>query len=231
MKLLIQSAVLCALFLAGAPSFAEPLKTELPTKTKAVAEKTRVLMSTSVGDIVIEVYEELAPISAKNFLDYVNNGFYDGIIFHRVIPGFVIQGGGFDAKYERRATKAPIINESNAKLKNRRGTLSMARTNDPNSATTQFFINLVDNISLNWMPARPGYAVFGRVVSGMEVVDSIANAPQGEHTGRFANAPNAPITITKASVIPKAKPEVKTTVQESVKAPAPEVKAETKKAQ
>ncbi len=231
MKLLIQSALLCTLFLASASLFAEPQKIEAPTKTQAAAEKTQVLMSTSEGDIVIEVYEELAPVTAKNFLDYVNNGFYDGIIFHRVIPGFVIQGGGFDAKHERRTTNAPIINESNAKLKNRRGTLSMARTNDPDSATTQFFINLIDNISLNWTPARPGYAVFGAVVSGMDVVDSIANAPQGKHAGRFSNAPNKPVTITKASVIPKAEPEAKTAAKEPEKAQEAKTEPTTKKAQ
>ena len=169
------------------------------------AANTQVLMQTTLGDIVIEVYDDSAPITAKNFIQYVRKGFYDGIIFHRVLPGFVIQGGGFDTNYARKATDAPIENESNSKLKNKRGTLSMARLPSPNSATSQFFINLVDNISLNWMPARPGYAVFGHVTQGIEVVDAIAKAPQGSHTGTFVNAPNDPIIISKATVLPPAK--------------------------
>ena len=122
-------------------------------------------------------------------------------IFHRVIPGFVVQGGGFDKQYQRLTTNPAIINESTSALKNKRGTLALARLPDPNSATSQFFINLQDNPSLDWRPNQPGYTVFGRVVSGMEVVDRLAQLPQGEHSGVFMNAPNAPVTIVKMTLV------------------------------
>lgn len=163
-------------------------------------ETVLVQFSTTLGDIKIELYPEQAPLTVDNFLHYVNTGFYQDVIFHRVVPGFVVQTGGFDTNYQRKATVDPIKNESDNGLKNLRGTLSMARTNAPDSATSQFFISLRDNPSLDWS-GRPGYAVFGAVIEGMDVVDKMAEQPQGEHRGVFNNAPNEPIVIKKAKVI------------------------------
>ena len=133
-----------------------------------------VLMSTSLGDIKIELNEAKAPVTVKNFLAYVNSKFYDGTIFHRVIPGFMIQGGGFDKDMKQKPTNAPIKNEADNGLKNDVGTIAMARTGDPNSATAQFFINVVDNAGLNRpKPDGFGYAVFGKVIDGMDVVHKI----------------------------------------------------------
>ena len=144
--------------------------------------ETQLRMETTQGPIVIELFEDKAPQTAANFVDYAEAGFFDGTIFHRVIPGFVIQGGGWTADFERKETRAPIPNEADNGLKNKRGTLSMARTADPDSATSQFFINLADNPSLDRRDDTPrgaGYAVFGRVIKGMETVDRIAGMPTG----------------------------------------------------
>ena len=162
----------------------------------------KVLFETRMGNITIELNPEKAPISCKNFLSYVNEGFYDGVIFHRVIPGFVIQGGGFDAKMVQKDTKAPIANEAKNGLSNTRGSLSYARTSDPNSATSQFFINVVDNTSkLDPEMYDPnGYAVFGEVIEGMDVVDLIV-AVQTHTVGPYADVPVEPVAINKASVL------------------------------
>ncbi len=163
----------------------------------AFAANPKVLMKTSKGDIVIELDEAKAPISVKNFLSYVDEKFYDGTIFHRVIKGFMIQGGGYTADFVQKKAKPPIKNEAANGLKNKRGTIAMARTNEINSATCQFFINHVDNAFLDHVPGDPqhyGYAVFGRVVSGLEVVDAIANSPTGTIRG-LADAPRQTITI------------------------------------
>lgn len=152
---------------------------------------------TTLGEIQIELDPKHAPLTAQNFLEYVTAKFYDGLIFHRVIPGFVIQGGGFDAQMQQRATRHPIANESDNGLKNVRGSLSMARTSDPHSATAQFFINLVDNPSLDHQPGRPGYAVFARVAEGMQVVDQIAAQPTGQ-SGPHSDVPVTPIVIERA---------------------------------
>ena len=147
-----------------------------------VQAETQLRMETSHGPIVVELFDKQAPVTVKNFVDYADAGFFDGTIFHRVIPGFVIQGGGFTADYRRKETREPIPNEAGNGLKNERGTLSMARTADPGSATSQFFINLADNPSLDRRDDTPrgaGYAVFGRVVEGMETVDRIAAIPTG----------------------------------------------------
>lgn len=149
----------------------------------AFAAETKALIKTSLGDITVELYPEQAPISVANFISYVESDFYSGIIFHRVIPGFMAQTGGFNEVLEKQITKKPIINEASNGLANSRGTLSLARTNNPNSATSQFFINLKDNNFLNRSGASPsqaGYAVFGRVVSGMDVVDKMAKQPTGK---------------------------------------------------
>lgn len=162
---------------------------------------TKVKMVTTLGDIVIELNTKEAPISSENFLKYVNSGFYNGLIFHRVIPNFMIQAGGFNDKMEQKETYPPIKNEANNGLKNQRGTLAMARTNVIDSATSQFFINLVDNDFLNYQsPKNYGYAVFGKVIEGMDVVDKIAEVK----TGRLKvhqNVPLEPIQIIQAKVI------------------------------
>ncbi|MGB7756314.1 MAG: peptidylprolyl isomerase [Salinisphaera sp.] len=160
-----------------------------------------VIFKTNLGDIHIDVDEENAPISAENFLAYAREGFYDGVIFHRVIPGFVVQGGGFDENFNQKSTREPIRNESANGLDNERGTLSMARTQDPHSATSQFFINLEDNEQLNDMGTRPGYAVFGRVVEGMEVVDAIAKVPTGAAGPFHQDVPQDTVKIESAEVI------------------------------
>ena len=132
-----------------------------------------VVMKTNKGDVVMELDHKMAPKSVENFMAYVNENYYDGTIFHRVISGFMIQGGGFTSDMKQKPTKAPIVNEGKNGLLNTRGTLAMARTNDPNSATSQFFINTVDNQFLNANGRNPGYAVFGQVIDGMDVVDVI----------------------------------------------------------
>jgi peptidyl-prolyl cis-trans isomerase B (cyclophilin B) len=141
-----------------------------------------VTIETNVGSFVVGLDANKAPKTVENFLSYVNNGFYRNTIFHRVISGFMIQGGGFDAQFQRKGTRPPIANEANNGLANKRGTIAMARTFDPQSATSQFFINLVDNDFLNFRaetPADWGYAVFGKVVSGMDVVDAIGQQQTG----------------------------------------------------
>jgi cyclophilin family peptidyl-prolyl cis-trans isomerase len=139
----------------------------------------KVRISTSKGDIVVELNEEKAPITCKNFLQYVQDKFYDGTIFHRVIKGFMIQGGGSTADMRLKDTRSPIANEGKNGLKNDRGTIAMARKPDPDSATSQFYINQANNDPLNYSPGNQGYAVFGKVVSGMDVVDAIASVRTG----------------------------------------------------
>ncbi len=167
---------------------------------KAAPQPVAVTFDTSEGAFEVELYPEKAPATVENFLEYVNAGFYSGVIFHRIVPGFVVQTGGFDQHYQRRETRAPIVNESANGLRNLRGTLSMARTSMPDSATSQFFISLIDNKSLDWKPGSPGYAVFGKVTQGMDVIDRMAQLPQGNHKGLFSNAPNKPVIIKGASV-------------------------------
>ena len=160
-----------------------------------------VKLETSMGDIVIELDEAAAPVTVKNFLTYVEEGFYDGTIFHRVIPDFMIQGGGFTAEMAQEETHAPIVNEASNGLKNDRGTIAMARTPDPDSATAQFFINHKNNDSLNYIENRnPGYAVFGRTVEGMDVVDAIAAVKTTVRMG-MPNVPVEPVVIKSAKVI------------------------------
>lgn len=163
--------------------------------------KTKVTLETLLGNIVIELDGEKAPKTVANFLSYVDNGFFQDTIFHRVIPNFMVQGGGFDKEMAQKATQAPIDNEADNGLLNIRGSIAMARTNDPHSATAQFFINLVDNGFLNHSGKNPsgwGYAVFGQVVEGMDIVDEIAATPTGRN-GFHENVPLNPIVVTKAS--------------------------------
>ncbi len=139
---------------------------------------------TSLGDFVVELFPGEAPVTSENFLQYVDAGHFDGTVFHRVIPGFVIQGGGLTEDMSQKKTRAPIENEATNGLRNLRGTLSMARTNDINSATSQFFVNLADNAFLDHQGSRNyGYAVFGKVVEGMEVIDAIAKVKTGRRRG------------------------------------------------
>jgi peptidyl-prolyl cis-trans isomerase A (cyclophilin A) len=156
-----------------------------------------VRFETSHGDFSVEVDEESAPISAQNFLRYVDEGYYDGTIFHRVIPGFMVQGGGFSADMEHKPGHAPIQNEANNGLKNLRGSLAMARTNDLHSATSQFFVNLVDNGFLDHRTGNFGYAVFGRVVGGIDVIDKIAKVKTGRRHGHD-DVPGEPVLIKSA---------------------------------
>lgn len=160
----------------------------------------KVKLETSKGDIVIALNEQAAPVTVKNFITYVNEGFYDGTIFHRVIKGFMIQGGGFTKDMQQKPTHAPITNEANNYLLNDRGSIAMARTNDPNSATAQFFINHVDNKYLNYVKGQnDGYAVFGRVVEGMDVVDAIASVKTT--VKMMPDVPAEPVIIKSAKVI------------------------------
>jgi cyclophilin family peptidyl-prolyl cis-trans isomerase len=166
--------------------------------------KPVVLLETSMGDIKVELYPDKAPITVKNFLAYVNEGHYDGLVFHRVIRGFMIQGGGFtpDMK-EKRPAHPPIRNEAGNGLRNERGTIAMARTSMVDSASAQFFINVVNNDFLNHKNETPqgfGYAVFGKVMEGMDIVDKIRNVPTGS-VKMFQDVPREPVTIRKASVV------------------------------
>jgi len=144
---------------------------------------TMVRFETTLGDFTVELDEESAPVSVKNFLRYVDDGFFDGTVFHRVIPGFMIQGGGFTADMKQKPTHEPITNEADNGLRNRRGSIAMARTSDLHSATAQFFINLVDNGFLDHRPGNFGYAVFGRVAGGIDVIDKIAAVKTGRRGG------------------------------------------------
>jgi peptidyl-prolyl cis-trans isomerase A (cyclophilin A) len=166
----------------------------------SAADSSVVELYTSKGVIVVELDPQRAPISTKNFLEYVRAGHYDGTIFHRVIPGFMIQGGGMTADLNEKLTRDPIPNEAKNGLKNVRGSIAMARTEDPDSATAQFYINLVDNTGLDHpSPDGHGYAVFGKVIAGLEVVDAIA-AVRTATRGMYENVPAEAVTIQKAKV-------------------------------
>jgi cyclophilin family peptidyl-prolyl cis-trans isomerase len=152
---------------------------------------------TTHGDFTVELFDKEAPISVENFLKYVDDEHFDGTIFHRIVPGFVIQGGGLTPDFQPKTTRAPIANEATNGLKNERGTLSMARTNEVNSATSQFFVNLSDNAFLNHSKAQYGYAVFGRVTQGLDVVDKIAAVRTGTRK-QYQDAPLEDVTIVSA---------------------------------
>ena len=182
-----------AALIANAPAFAQTSSATHP----------QVLLKTSDGDIKVELYPEQAPKTVANFLDYVKSGQYSGTIFHRVIKGFMIQGGGYTASFAEKPTRAPIPLESRNGLKNTTGTIAMARTGDPNSATAQFFINTVDNAGLDYPnPDGNGYAVFGKVVSGMDVVKKIEATPTTTR-GSMSDVPQQPIVIQSATVVSK----------------------------
>ncbi len=183
------------LFLTTTLSFA--------TENKMTDTSSKVKLTTSLGEIIIQLNPEKAPISSANFLTYVNEGFYNGTIFHRIIPDFMAQGGGFDTNFNQKAVHDPIKNEADNGLPNKRGTLAMARTNVPDSATAQFFINYKDNSFLNHTSPTPsgwGYAVFGEVIEGMDVVDAMSKQPTGNRGGH-QDVPKTDIVIEKAEVI------------------------------
>jgi cyclophilin family peptidyl-prolyl cis-trans isomerase len=168
----------------------------------ATAETTTpnpvVVIKTSEGSFTLRLFQDKSPLAVDNFLAYVDDGFYNGTIFHRVIPDFMIQGGGMLPDMSEKETRSPIANESKNRLHNTRGTVAMARTNDPDSATSQFFINVRNNLSLDWAPGRDGYTVFGEVIDGMKIVDYIVTAPTGKK-GNHQNVPIEPITIIEVT--------------------------------
>jgi cyclophilin family peptidyl-prolyl cis-trans isomerase len=159
-----------------------------------------VLLDTTMGPIKIGLYKTKAPLSTENFLRYVREGFYDGTIFHRVIPGFMVQAGGFTPDMKEKAGRDPVRNEARNLLRNSRGTVAMARTGDPNSATSQFFISVKNNHSLDFGIAGAGYAVFGQVIEGMDVVDRITTVTTGVR-GQLEDVPNTPVVVRSARVV------------------------------
>jgi peptidyl-prolyl cis-trans isomerase A (cyclophilin A) len=188
------SALFCAALIAAAPVHAQ---------SGANAAHPNVLIKTTDGDIRVELYPEKAPKTVANFLEYVNAGQYSNTIFHRVIPGFMIQGGGFTQAMQEKPTRAPIPLESRNGLKNTAGAIAMARTSEPDSATAQFFINTVDNPNLDYPnPDGNGYAVFGKVVSGLDVVKKIEATPTTTR-GPYSDVPQKPIVIQSVTVVSK----------------------------
>ncbi len=185
---------------------ADPPKQPIPSATEkksAQNDLPRVLIKTSAGDIVLELDRKKAPVTVKNFLQYTKEGFYNGTIFHRVIPNFMIQGGGMEPGMKEKKTRSPIRNEANNGLKNRPGTVAMARTSVVDSATGQFFINCKDNSFLNHRDSTPrgyGYAVFGKVVGGMDVVRKIEQVPTGTN-GHHRDVPLKDVVILSARIV------------------------------
>ncbi len=170
----------------------------------AKASAVQVMISTDQGNIQLELYPDKAPKTVENFLTYVNDKYYDGLVFHRVIKGFMIQAGAFDKNLNIKEPKGePLVNESFNGLKNAKGTIAMARKSDPNSAKSQFYINVVDNFFLDPRSHKPGYTVFGRVISGIEVAEKISKLST-KKSGHMADVPVSPIHILKARVIPQA---------------------------
>ena len=197
-KFVIAKFVVACMFLTVAGVFV------LPTYSDAKGNQTMLKMSTTLGDIEIELYPEAAPATVENFINYVESGHFDGLVFHRIIPGFMIQGGGFTSDMQQRETQSPIKNEADNGLKNLVATLSMARTQDPDSATSQFFINLVDNGFLDHTAKTSqgwGYAVFAKVVSGMDVVAKIGAVPTTK-VGPHSDVPVEAVVIIKAEMLP-----------------------------
>ncbi len=183
----------------------EGVKTEtlVPAETNTKAEmnvQPEVSLDTSMGTIVLSLDQKRSPVTVNNFLKYVRDGYYNGLIFHRVIDGFMVQGGGMKPDMRPATPRSPIVNESANGLSNMRGTIAMARTSEPDSATAQFFINEKDNKFLDARPGRPGYAVFGHVIKGMDVIDAMAKV-KTSRSGSHSNVPITPIIIKKAVII------------------------------
>jgi peptidyl-prolyl cis-trans isomerase A (cyclophilin A) len=196
--------LLCALTLSLGVLSMQATQAQDAPKT---AGAPQVKFVTNMGEFVVEVYPDKAPKTAENFLQYVRDKHYDGTIFHRVIANFMIQGGGYDARYIERPTRAPVMHEGLEALskggpRNTVGTIAMARTNAPHSATAQFFINVVDNGFLDSSPQQPGYTVFGKVVSGMDVVNRIRAIPTGFGGPFPSDVPRTPVVIKSATVLP-----------------------------
>ncbi|MEY4117989.1 MAG: hypothetical protein RLZZ116_1317, partial [Planctomycetota bacterium] len=205
----LKSIIAFAAFAAASVALAQdkpaaaPAPETKPAQAAPAAAVEYCVFRTTKGDIVMELDRAKAPITVENFVGYVKDGFYDGTVFHRIVPNFVIQGGGFDTKGVQKKNKAPIANEWKNGLKNKRGTLSMARTNNPNSATSQFFVSLKDNDSLDQpMSGGAGYAVYGKVIVGMEVVDEIAKVKRSIKNG-MQDWPVEDIIVNKAEMISK----------------------------
>jgi len=189
MKFFRKAAALCVALVVSTAALAGPM----------------VEMKTNLGSMTIELYPEKAPKSVENFLQYVKDGFFKGTIFHRVIPGFMAQGGGLTAEFQQKDVREPIRNEADNGLKNTRGTLAMARTQNPHSATAQFFVNVSDNAFLDYTAPNSrgwGYAVFGKVVKGLDVVDAIVQVPTGDR-GPFQNVPITPVVIEDVRIVGK----------------------------
>lgn len=174
-------------------------KTETESVKQNVTKNPIAVLTTNLGEIELELYPDSAPKTVENFISYINDGFYVGTVFHRVIDGFMVQGGGFTVDGKQKPTRDPIVLESDNGLKNNIGYVAMARTNIPNSATSQFFINVADNDFLNYSPQNPGYAVFGKVISGMDVVDKIRVVKTGVKNG-MQDWPTEDIVIEKAII-------------------------------
>jgi cyclophilin family peptidyl-prolyl cis-trans isomerase len=196
--MLISPALVLAALVAQAP--AVPASSPAPD-AKPAPDGAVIVLETTMGPIQIQLYGTKSPLSSRNVLNYAKAGFYNGTIFHRVIPGFMIQGGGLDPKMVEKPTGAPVRNEARNGLSNTRGSVAMARTNDPHSATSQFFINVRDNLKLDFgiSPDGWGYTVVGEVLSGMEVVDAIVNVPT-TRVKQYENVPISPVVITRAHV-------------------------------
>lgn len=197
--LLIVFLMALTIFLACDNSADESIKQQTDLKGSKEGNPV-VLMKTNFGDMKIELYRNEAPVTVENFLGYINEGFYEGTVFHRVIPDFMIQGGGFTEDMQQKQTRASITNEADNGLKNERGTLAMARTQEVDSATSQFFINLADNNFLNHGSRDYGYAVFGKVVEGMDIVDRIAGVDTST-VGFHRDVPKEPVLIESVEVI------------------------------
>lgn len=197
MRLFILCVLICAPLLGCAQQSDTTLKREL------MINNPTILMKTTEGEIKIELFADQAPLTTSNFLDYVKNGHYNGTIFHRVIDGFMVQGGGFTPMMKEKPTKAPIKNEADNNVQNKRGTIAMARTSDVHSASAQFYINVADNDFLNFKNTTPmgyGYCVFGQVISGMDVVDKIKKVPTTAKGGH-QDVPSKPIEILSVEVV------------------------------
>jgi peptidyl-prolyl cis-trans isomerase A (cyclophilin A) len=172
---------------------------EITFSSELVAEKTYALINTSMGNIELELYAKRTPKTVENFIEYAESGYYADTLFHRVISNFMVQGGGFDKSFAQKATRKPVRNEANAFIPNLRGTISMARTNDPDSATSQFFINVNENSSLNKTSSNPGYTVFGKVIMGLDVAVNMSKV-QTKREGNMADIPIEPVIINKVTI-------------------------------
>lgn len=197
MKKLLCYLILCI----STPLFAETGAPAARADDAIKTQPTQVKLETNLGNIVIQLNSEKAPVSAANFLSYTQSGFYDGTVFHRVINGFMIQGGGFGTDMSKKTTLAPIHNESDNGLSNRTGTIAMARTSAPHSATAQFFINVNNNTNLDHAAGRWGYAVFGEVIEGMDLINQIKQVPTTTRDN-YRDVPVDPIVILKATTLP-----------------------------